>query len=383
MASSSVWVGNRGTVKDFHGINAGKDADDIRKAIKGIGTDEQTLINIIPQRSNAQRQLICKEYKTAYKSVSPQETLLVSFACIQCFKKCSEMKGQTSRPLMTRINEHRSNIKNKWETNALYHHVLQHQQAQFMFMVIDRIVGDRSNPQGWHSILNHKPWTHRKVNKGSGTDEPTLIEILASRNNCQKKEILLAYQTAFGRILGDDISSDTSGDFKKCLLLLKEGTRDENPNVDENLAKSDAQALYQAGEGKWGTDEHKFIHILCMKSISQLRRTFEEYRKMCNKDIEESIKGEMSGTLEHVLLAVVKCVKNTPAFFAERLWKSMKGAGTDEATLTRIMVSRSEIDLQDIKAEYKKLYGTSLNQSINSDTSGDYRTTLLKICGGD
>lgn len=38
----------------------------------------------------------------------------------------------------------------------------------------------------------------------------------------------------------------------------------------------------------------------------------------------------------------------------------MQGAGTTEAVLTRILVSRSEMDLSDIKAEYKKLFGSTL-----------------------
>lgn len=79
----------------------------------------------------------------------------------------------------------------------------------------------------------------------------------------------------------------------------------------------------------------------------------------------------------------MKCLKNTPAFFAERLHKAMKGAGTKDRTLIRIMVSRSEVDLLDIRAEYKQMYGRSLYSDITGDTSGDYRKILLKLCGGN
>ena len=41
-----------------------------------------------------------------------------------------------------------------------------------------------------------------------------------------------------------------------------------------------------------------------------------------------------------------------------------QGGGTDESTLNRVMVSRSEIDLLDIRAEFKKLYEYSLHSAI-------------------
>ena len=37
------------------------------------------------------------------------------------------------------------------------------------------------------------------------------------------------------------------------------------------------------------------------------------------------------------------CMRSKPAYFAEKLYKSMKGAGTDDDTLIRIIMSRAEV----------------------------------------
>ncbi|XP_010210630.1 PREDICTED: annexin A4, partial [Tinamus guttatus] len=170
----------------------------------------------------------------------------------------------------------------------------------------------------------------------------------------------------------------------ECFILLSlQGNRDEGTYVDGALAHQDAQKLYEAGEKKWGTDEAQFISILCTRNRSHLLRVFDEYRRIANKDIVDSIKSEMSGDLEDALLAVVKCTRNKPAYFAERLYKSMKGLGTDDNTLIRVMVSRSEIDMLDIRREFLIMYGKSLYSFIKGDTSGDYKKVLLKLCGGE
>lgn len=66
--------------------------------------------------------------------------------------------------------------------------------------------------------------------------------------------------------------------------------------------------MLDAGEKKWGTDESRFLAILVSRSYPQLRATFQEYAKLANKDIEDSISSEMSGDLKKGLLAIGKIV---------------------------------------------------------------------------
>ncbi|NXS24060.1 ANXA6 protein, partial [Mystacornis crossleyi] len=61
----------------------------------------------------------------------------------------------------------------------------------------------------------------------------------------------------------------------------------------------------------------------------------------------------------------------------------LQGLGTRDNTLIRIMVSRSEIDMLDIREVFRTKYEKSLYNMIKEDTSGEYKKALLKLCGGD
>ncbi|NXK88531.1 ANX13 protein, partial [Formicarius rufipectus] len=219
----------------------------------------------------------------------------------------------------------------------------------------------------------------QKAMKGAGTDESLLIEILCTRNNKVGTPCIYFFFTVFDRDLESAVKSDTSGSLQKILVMLLEATRDETQQVDAELAENDATDLYKAGEGRWGTEELAFNMVLAKRSYSQLRATFQAYEKVCGKDIEESIKSETSGNLEKAYLTLVSSAKDCPGYFATLLHKSMKGAGTDEETLIRILVTRAETDLPAIKEKFQQMYKKTLAEAVRSDTSGDFRKLLLAI----
>ena len=58
-----------GTLKAAKVFDPEDDAKKIHEAVKGWGTDEEPLIEILSHRSNEQRQWIKKKYKEKYKKV--------------------------------------------------------------------------------------------------------------------------------------------------------------------------------------------------------------------------------------------------------------------------------------------------------------------------
>uniref|UniRef100_A0A8D3AWY0 Annexin n=1 Tax=Scophthalmus maximus TaxID=52904 RepID=A0A8D3AWY0_SCOMX len=301
-----------------------EDAEALKAAMKGFGTKDKVLIDILTQRSCEQRQLIAEAYQDATGSALQDD-----------------LEGET--------------------------------RGDFE----DVLVALVSTPAAYdcHEVM--------RAMKGAGSKDDILIEIFASRTNEQIKALSDVYLNEKENLLIKDLRKEVGGDFSKALFLLAEVRPFTVGNVPSaSRRRVSSQALYEASEKKWGTDESAFIEILCQRSEAQLRQSFlSEYKSISGKTLQHSIEGEMSGELEELLVAIVKCVKSRPAYFAERLHESMKGGGTDEATLHRIMVSRSEIDLLDVRKEFKKLYDESLHSALEVSRGTLYALLKVKSAG--
>lgn len=215
---------------------------------------------------------------------------------------------------------------------------------------------------------------------GLGTDEITLIEVLATKTNYELEQLKEAYREKYDEELEDAIKSETGGCFENLMVSLVSGARQENNfDVDEDQAQEDAQAFYDAGEAKWGTDEGAMNAILCLRSRPQLALTFEKFRELADKTIQESIEDECGDSLKDGFLAIVETTQNMPKFFAKRIKKCTECIGTDDAHLQRIIVTRSEIDMEEIEKEFYDMYETTVAEVIESECSGDYKKMLLAL----
>ncbi|CAL1265161.1 unnamed protein product, partial [Larinioides sclopetarius] len=99
------------------------------------------------------------------------------------------------------------------------------------------------------------------------------------------------------------------------------------------------------GLSKTSKAEDFLISFLTTRNKPQLRATVAAYEKIAGQSFKQAIRNEFGGSVKHALLALVNCVENRPAFFALQLHDALNGPKTDDATLIRILVSRSEVDL--------------------------------------
>lgn len=311
------------TIRPNPDFDAEASAKQLREAMKGLGTDEEEIVDVLAAHSNEQRQEIASQFKQAF--------------------------GQDL------IEELKSELGGDLE--------------QCVLAVMDPV-----------RLYDAKEL--RKAMKGAGTDEAVLVEIMSSRSNDEIAQIKELYESEFeGRNLEEDLMSETSGYFKRLLVSLCNGSRDESDEVDEDQAATDAQEIFDAGEDQWGTDEAAIQSVLCQRNYAQLRATWVKYAEIAGKDLIEVLESETSGSVKDGYTAVVKFAMNKHTFFAERLYNSMKGAGTDDDTLIRLVVTRSEVDMKPIKRAFFAQYEQTLADFINDDCGGDYKRILLKLIG--
>jgi len=298
------------------------DADALRKAMKGIGCDEKAIIAICVGRTNAQRLEIVKAYKASY-----------------------------GRDLIADL---KSELHGKFE---------------------DAILALFTDP------IEYDADELRKAMKGLGTNEDTLIEIISSRPPAVLKRIKDKFNEKYKRDLEKDVKSETSGTLRKLLIALLQCSRSTNTKPNLEQCKAIAEEIYKAGEAKMGTDESVFNKYFCSLSPVELAHVARAYHQLTGHTILQAIDKEFSGDSKKTLRTIVYATLSPSEYFATRVHDAVKGLGTKDHLLIRVLVSRSEIDMPQIKQYYKQLFGKDMYEDVKNDISGDYRNLMLGIIG--
>ncbi|XP_044002286.1 annexin B9-like [Aphidius gifuensis] len=304
------------TVLNDPNFNAVNDAEVLRNAITSFGADEKTIISILSNRNNQHRQIIANSFKTLYGK-----------DLIKVLK--SKLYGRFKDLIVA-----------------------------MMTPIIDYYVKE----------------IHDSIS-GTGTNEDVLIIILCTLRNQEIQQICARYKNEYGKSLDSNIR----GNFGRFMTLLSAGQRDESTHTDINSARSDATKLYSAVVGRLGTNESEFNSILAQRNVNQLKLIFQEYSKLCGHDISRAINRHFFGDIKLAFLTIVNYVNNSALYFAEQLNKSMSEIETKDRKLIFICVTRSEVDMEDIKKAFHQKYGKTLEKRISEETSGDYKKCLIEL----
>ncbi|XP_028317263.1 annexin A2 [Gouania willdenowi] len=157
--SLDMWWGTLGTVRPFSNFNPDKDAMELQAALEK--KDVNTVVRILSNRNNAQRQVISQTF----------EELI-------------------HKDLQTALKK-----------------VLSGDLETFMLQLM-------------MYPLHFEAFRLQQAMAGLGTDEETLMEILCTKSAKQLQDVSVAYNQFYKKDLEKELKAETSGDFAKLVVAL-------------------------------------------------------------------------------------------------------------------------------------------------------------------
>ncbi|RCV44758.1 hypothetical protein SETIT_9G400100v2 [Setaria italica] len=310
---------------------AAADAESLRKAVQGWGTDEQALIEILGRRTAAQRAEVRRAYAELYR-----ESLLDRLR--------SELSGDFRNAMVL------------WTMDPAERGA---RLANGALAAGKKTIGDQ---HAW-----------------------ALVEVACASAPDHLVAVRRAYRSLFGCSLEEDVAAcpalqDPLG---KLLVSLVRSYRCETELVDGDVAGLEAAQLAEAIRKRKQPHADEVIRIVSTRSKRQLRATFQRYERDHGADIDEDIAKHSSSQFSKILRSAIWCLTSPEKHFAEAIRYSILGFGTDEDTLTRAIVSGADIGMEKIKEEYKVRFKTTVTSDIVGDTSGYYKDFLLTLVGSE
>ncbi|KAM0951074.1 putative annexin [Dioscorea sansibarensis] len=295
-----------------------EDAEQLRKAFQGWGTDDKTVIAILAHRNSTQRKHIQEAYEELHK-----ESLTKRLE--------SELNGDYEK--------------------AVY---------RWMFNPIER-----------EAVLAN-------IALKKSVDHPVIIEIACVNSPADLLVIKQAYQALYEHSLEEDVAARTSGDLRKLLTGLVGTYRYNGDEVDVKLAQSEALILHEAIKHK-NYNHEDIIRILTTRSKAQLNATFNRYKDEHAITITKALSADSANEFVSALYVTIKCIVS-PLKYYEKLLRNALNKSDDDS-LSRVIVTRAEKDLKEIKELYLKRTNITLEQAISKKESGNYRSFLLALLG--
>lgn len=308
-------------VKDY---DPTKDAEVLKKAVAGVGTDEKAVFNVLDGKSPEQREVLKKVYEQKYGE-----------------KLETALKGDLSGGDMDKA---KALLDSGKITDA------------------DKI---------------------RQAVAGTGTDEKAVYKALEGKSPDEISKLKKEYKDRYGVDLEKDLKGDLNkNEMKKADLLLK-----GEPQADMNIKdqkEREADLIKKKGDFNAdkialefeGKDKRSLLDTLHGKSPEERESIKDAYKKKYGKDLEETIKENLSGSDKTMALSYLKNGEETGA---EKLHRAMEGLGTDEKLIFRTLEGKSQEERDAIIKEYKEKYGSDLSEDLKGDLSGSNEAKALQL----
>lgn len=302
-------------------FSPGEDALAINRACQGWGTDEKAIISILGHRNAAQR----KQIRLAYQEIYLEDLTK---------QLKSELSGDLER--------------------AICHWIL--------------------DPVERDAVLANEAL------KKARPDYRVILETAYMKSPEELLAVKRTYQFLYKRSLEEDVASHTTGDMRRLLIAVVSVYRYEGEEIDEGVAHSEANILGDEIQGGALKGE-EIIRILSTRSKAQLIATFNNYKQIHGTSITKSLRGDPTEEFSAALRAAIRCIRNPKKYLQKLLCNVINNMGTDEDTLSRVIITRAEKDLKEMKELYLERNGRSLEDAVSSETTGDYKAFLLTLLG--
>lgn len=204
--------------------------------------------------------------------------------------------------------------------------------------------------------------------KGLGTNESILSEIIATRPSRHLLQVKERYPILYKETLDKDIIDDTSKCYQKILIAVIQGKRSDNPYPNTQKMKEIVEKLNAGEKGK--INEDCLVQYFGSCSYGEICTICRLYEKTYKTSILDDIKNSVDGDAYDFFKMFLEYISDSGCFFAEKIHDFK------EKDLIRILISRSEVDMDDIRDSYKELYKTDLIDDLKEKTSDDFQLGL-------
>merc|ERR1712038_308615 len=196
-----------------------------------------------------------------------------------------------------------------------------------------------------------------------------LYSILCGRSNDDMELLKKTYYKMYTDDLVSRMSGEVGGDMKKILVSAVQAAEEEfDPDFHtEDKAKEDAEDIYKAGQGRWGTDEAKMAKIV--NGV---------YADMYGYTLFKAFEKEMGSVAADAALFTLGMKLKPYETIAKLIKKACAGFGTDELLLTSCIIRYQDV-LGHVCIAHEELFEKSVHKRVKDETGGNYERLLLAL----